>query len=215
MAGLRFCSVILHWHLVNTIRCRLTKDIWDMVGLLISEPTWKQSYLDNIYPWIKLKRPTPKWIESILASWGPEARLNPIYTCEKISTARQISGTVRRLPVPRPPPGGSLGTPKILSTGATLHLGPIRLHVENCECRAFKSSAQCQKFGLPCRLFSACRRGLRDSTCVNCWQNVWKNSVCFSSLISEPAPISPSSPLLWLNLACEHPIPKTRQIEQN
>ena len=87
-------------------------------------------------------------------------------------------------------------TPKILSTGATLHLGPIRLHVENCECRAFKSSAQCQKFGLPCRLFSACRRGLRDSTCVNCWQNVWKNSVCFSSLISEPAPISPSSPLL-------------------
>ena len=34
------------------------------------------------------------------------------------------------------PPGGSLGTPKILSTGATLHVGPIRLHVENWECRA-------------------------------------------------------------------------------
>ena len=48
-----------------------------MVGLLISEPTWKQSYLYNIYPWVKLKRPTPKWIESILASWGPEARLKP------------------------------------------------------------------------------------------------------------------------------------------
>ena len=37
--------------------------------------------------------------------------------------------------------GGSLGTSKILSTGATLHLGPICLHVENWECRAFKSSA--------------------------------------------------------------------------
>ena len=40
-------------------------------------------------------------------------------------------GTVPRLPVPRLPPGGSLGTPKILSSGATLNLGPIRLHVEN------------------------------------------------------------------------------------
>ena len=29
----------------------------------------------------------------------------------------------------------SLGTPKILSTVATLHLGPIRLHVENWACR--------------------------------------------------------------------------------
>ena len=34
------------------------------------------------------------------------------------------------VPVPRLPPGGSLGTPKILSAGATLHLGPISLHVE-------------------------------------------------------------------------------------
>ena len=41
-----------------------------------------------------------------------------------------------RLPVLRLPPGGSLGTPKILSTGATLHVGPIRLHVE--------------KLGVPC-----------------------------------------------------------------
>ena len=48
--------------------------------------------------------------------------------------ARQIFGTVPRLPVPRLPPGGSLGTPKILSTGATLYLGLIRLHVENWEC---------------------------------------------------------------------------------
>ena len=46
-----------------------------------------------------------------------------------MSTARQIFGTVPRLPVPRLPPGGSLGIPKILSTDATLHLGPIRLHV--------------------------------------------------------------------------------------
>ena len=69
--------------------------------------------------------------------------------------ARQIFGTVPRLPVPRLPPGGSLSTPKILSTGATLHLGPIRLHVENWECCALKSSARCQKFGVPCRLFLA------------------------------------------------------------
>ena len=53
--------------------------------------------------------------------------------------------------------GGSLGTPKILSTGATLHLGPIRLHVENWECRALKSSARCQTFGVPCEIFSACK----------------------------------------------------------
>ena len=33
-----------------------------------------------------------------------------------MSTARQMFGTVPRLPVPRLPPGGSLGTPKILST---------------------------------------------------------------------------------------------------
>ena len=32
-------------------------------------------------------------------------------------------GTVPRLPVPRLPPGGSLGTPKIFSSGATLNLG--------------------------------------------------------------------------------------------
>ena len=69
-------------------------------------------------------------------------------------------GTVPRLPVPNLPPGGSLGTPKILSTGATLHLGPKRLHVENWECRALKSLAQCQKFGVPCRFFSACKWGL-------------------------------------------------------
>ena len=35
-------------------------------------------------------------------------------------TARQIVGTVPSLPVARLPPGGSLGIPKILSTGATL-----------------------------------------------------------------------------------------------
>ena len=65
-----------------------------------------------------------------------------LHALKKIGTARQIFGTVPRLPVPRLPPGGSLGTPKILSTGATLHVGPIRLHVENWECRALKSSAR-------------------------------------------------------------------------
>ena len=74
----------------------------------------------------------------------------PIYTCYKISTARQIFDTVPCLPMPRLLPGDSLGTPEILSTGATLHLGPIHLHVENRECRSFKSSARCQKLGVPC-----------------------------------------------------------------
>ena len=67
-----------------------------------------------------------------------KSHLNAPYWCFKphlhvlkISMARQIFGTVPRLPVPRLPPGGSLGTPKILSTGATLHLEPIPLHVEN------------------------------------------------------------------------------------
>ena len=48
----------------------------------------------------------------------------------------EFFGTVPRLPVPRLPPGGSLGTPKILGTGATLHLGATRLHV--------------RKLGVPC-----------------------------------------------------------------
>ena len=56
----------------------------------------------------------------------------------------EFFGTVPRLPVPRLPQGGSLGTPKILGTGTTLHLGPTRLHVENWECRALKSSARCK-----------------------------------------------------------------------
>ena len=67
----------------------------------------------------------------------------------------KVFGMVPRLPLPRLPPGGRLGTPKILGTGATLHLGPTRLHVENWECRALKSSARRQKFGVPCRFFRA------------------------------------------------------------
>ena len=70
-------------------------------------------------------------------------------------------GTVPRLPAPRLPLGGSLGTPKILGTGATLHLGQTRLHVDKWECCALKSSARCQKFGVPCRFFSACKCGFR------------------------------------------------------
>ena len=77
----------------------------------------------------------------------------PFTRAQKIGTARQIFGSVPCLPVPRLPPGGSLGSPTILSTGATLHVGPIRLHVENWECHALKSSARCQKFGVPCRFF--------------------------------------------------------------
>ena len=73
-------------------------------------------------------------------------------------------GTVPRLPVPRLPPGGSLGTPNILGTGATLHLGPIRLHFENWGCRALKSLARCQTFGEPCRFFSSCKWGFKPIT---------------------------------------------------
>ena len=65
-----------------------------------------------------------------------------LHALKKSARHVKIFGTVPRLPVPRLPPGGSLGTPKSLSTGATLHLGPIRLHVENWECRALKSSAR-------------------------------------------------------------------------
>ena len=54
----------------------------------------------------------------------------PFTRAKNISMACQIFGAVPRLPVPRPPLGSSLSTLKILSTGATLHLGPIRLHVE-------------------------------------------------------------------------------------
>ena len=43
--------------------------------------------------------------------------LSPFTRAKKIGTARQIFGIVPRLPVPRLPPGGSPGTPKILSTG--------------------------------------------------------------------------------------------------
>ena len=50
----------------------------------------------------------------------------------------EFLGTVPRLPVPRLSPGGSLGTPKILGNGAALHLGPIRLHNPNWECRALR-----------------------------------------------------------------------------
>ena len=62
------------------------------------------------------------------------------------STRTKKIGSVSHLPVPRQPPGGSLGTPKFLITVATLHLGPIRLHVENWECCALK-------IGVPCRFF--------------------------------------------------------------
>ena len=88
--------------------------------------------------------------------------LEELGTASESFYTNEFFGTGPRLPVPRLPPGGSLGTPKILGTGATLHLGPIRLHVENWECRALKSSARCQKLGVPCRFFSACKWGLGE-----------------------------------------------------
>ena len=77
----------------------------------------------------------------------------PFTHAKKIGTARRIFGTVPHLPEPRLPLGGSLNSPKILSTGTTLHFGPIRLHVEKWECRALKLSAWSQKFGVPCQFF--------------------------------------------------------------
>ena len=77
----------------------------------------------------------------------PEKARESVYTNVNL-------GMVPRLPVPRLPPGGSLGTPNILGTGAAYHLGPLRLHVENLECRAQKWSAQCQKCAMPCRFLA-------------------------------------------------------------
>ena len=54
------------------------------------------------------------------------------------------------LQVPRLPPGGSLGTPKILGTSAQIFSGPIRLHGGNWQCRTQKLSVRCQNFGVPC-----------------------------------------------------------------
>ena len=85
---------------------------------------------------------------------SPEMARESVYTNVNL-------GTVPRLPVLRLPPGGSLGTPNILGTGASFHLGTLRLHVENLECRAQKWSARCQKCSVPCRFLCACKWGLR------------------------------------------------------
>ena len=102
----------------------------------------------------------------------------PFTRTKKIGTARQIFGTVPRLPVPRLPPEGSLGTPKILSTGATLHLGPIRLHVEKWECRALKSSARCQTIWRAVPIFLARVNGVPWVS-----EDVSKSHISFSFLL--------------------------------
>ena len=59
-------------------------------------------------------------------------RLKPhLHALKRSALHAKFLAPVPRLPVPRLAPGGSLGTPKILSTGATLHVGPIPLQVEN------------------------------------------------------------------------------------
>ena len=70
-------------------------------------------------------------------------------------------------PYPRLPPGGSLGrlslgTPKILSTGATLHFEPIRLHVENLECRALNLRHGAKNLVCHVDFFSTCKWGLNN-----------------------------------------------------
>ena len=62
---------------------------------------------------------------------------------------RVFPGTVPRLPVPRIPPGGSLGTPNILGTGATFHLGALRLHVVTWS--AVPKNGQHGAKNVPCR----------------------------------------------------------------
>ena len=92
------------------------------------------------------------------ALWQKSQQKRPGTAPESFYT-NKFCGTVLRLPVPRLPPGGGLSIPKILGTGATLHLGPIHLHDQNWECHAFKLSAQCQKFGVPCCFFTVCKWG--------------------------------------------------------
>ena len=123
----------------------------------IIQPTWKIQSRSIIHC---LKRGLFVYLPSLFWAYRhitficiKNETTTPFTRAKKIGTARQIFGTEPRLPVPRLPPEGSLGTPKILSPGATLHVGPIRLYVANWECRALKSSARCQKFAVPCRFF--------------------------------------------------------------
>ena len=74
------------------------------------------------------------------------------------------------LPVPKLPPGGSVGTGKISGTVALLLLGTLCLHVENWKCRAKKLRAPCRNFGVPCPFFSACKCGFF----ICCFKNAVK-----------------------------------------
>ena len=97
--------------------------------------------------------------ETITHAPGMVKTKSPGKTQESVYTNVNL-GTVPRLPVPGLPPGGSLGTPNILGTGATFHLGPLRLHVQNLESCAQKWSARCQKCAVPCcGFFCACKWG--------------------------------------------------------
>jgi len=137
-------SAIVLYYLSSTAEYRITH----LYHLCVARTTcpYRRHFCDN-YACVMVKR---AWK---IPGTAPES----FYTNESF-------GTVPRLPVPRLPPRSSLGTPKILGTGATLHLGPIRLHLENWGCRALKSLARCQKFGEPCRFFSSCKWGFKPIT---------------------------------------------------
>ena len=95
------------------------------------------------------------WLEG---SQGENATMAP-FPCKPRMRHTCFLARCLYLPVPRPPPGGSLGTPKNLGKGATFNLGSVRLHVDNWECRAQKWLARCRKFAVPCRFLSACKLG--------------------------------------------------------
>jgi len=86
----------------------------------------------------------------------------PFTRTKKIGTAHQIFGSVPHLPMPRQPPGGSLGTPIFFSTVATLHLGPIRLHVKNWEYHALKIISTVPKIWRAVPIFLACVNWVQD-----------------------------------------------------
>ncbi len=84
-----------------------------------------------------------------IAASGDEIAAVAAIFVETTHASHLLSARCLDLPVQRLPPEGSLGTPKKLGTGATFFLGPVRLHVDNWECRA--QNCRHGAKNLPCR----------------------------------------------------------------